>query len=77
MLGKGLKKLENLHIRFHSFTLFEYNMFIINHIQLDKTHSKSAEVHPSWGFNSPSRHQPSFSTFTYQALTVTLSSQTL
>ena len=20
--------------------------------------SKSAEVHPSWGFNSPSRHQP-------------------
>jgi hypothetical protein len=24
----------------------------------DAADSKSAEVHPSWGFNSPSRHQP-------------------
>ena len=23
----------------------------------DAADSKSAEVHPSWGFNSPSRHQ--------------------
>ena len=24
----------------------------------DAADSKSAEVHPSWGFDSPSRHQP-------------------
>ena len=24
----------------------------------DAADSKSAEVHPSWGFNSPSRHHP-------------------
>ncbi len=29
----------------------------------DAAGSKSAEVHPSWGFDSPSRHQDVF--FTY------------
>ena len=26
----------------------------------DAADSKSAEVHPSWGFDPPSRHQPKF-----------------
>ena len=29
----------------------------------DAADSKSAEVHPSWGFNSPSRHQLNDETF--------------
>ena len=30
----------------------------------DAADSKSAEVHPSWGFDPPSRHQPKIRHFT-------------